>query len=88
MLNEYLFSEPPTDLGLNKEVTELLNESERPGLVQTLLLPEDLALRHLPALSSAHRRLDFTSQRPSLTPLEEVTICTLWGLSTVVTETP
>lgn len=62
------------DLGLNKEVAELLNESERPGLVQTLLLPEDLALRHLPALSSAHRRLDFTSQRPSLSPLEECVV--------------
>uniref|UniRef100_A0A8C2GAM1 Nonsense-mediated mRNA decay factor n=1 Tax=Cyprinus carpio TaxID=7962 RepID=A0A8C2GAM1_CYPCA len=49
-----------TDLGLNKHVTDLLNECEQPGLVQTLLLPEDLALRHLPALSVAHRRLDFT----------------------------
>ncbi|KAA0702728.1 Protein SMG5 EST1-like protein B SMG-5 -like protein [Triplophysa tibetana] len=62
------------DLGLNKEVTKLLNESERPGLVQTLLLPEDLALHHLPALSSAHRRLDFTGQRPSLSPLEECVV--------------
>ncbi|KAI7806365.1 nonsense-mediated mRNA decay factor SMG5 [Triplophysa rosa] len=62
------------DLGLNKEVTKLLNESERTGLVQTLLLPEDLALRHLPALSSAHRRLDFTGQRPSLSPLEECVV--------------
>ncbi|KAL0171382.1 hypothetical protein M9458_031693, partial [Cirrhinus mrigala] len=56
---------------LNKDVTELLNECEQPALVQTLLLPEDLALRHLPALSVAHRRLDFTSQRPPLTPLDE-----------------
>ncbi len=62
------------DLGLNKDVTALLNECEQPGLVQTLLLPEDLALRHLPALSVAHRRLDFTSQRPPLTPLDEVSI--------------
>lgn len=63
-----------TDLGLNKDVTELLNECEQPGLVQTLLLPEDLALRHLPALSVAHRRLDFTSQRPPLTPLDECVV--------------
>uniref|UniRef100_A0A673GUU3 Nonsense-mediated mRNA decay factor n=1 Tax=Sinocyclocheilus rhinocerous TaxID=307959 RepID=A0A673GUU3_9TELE len=64
----------PEDLGLNKHVTELLNECEQPGLVQTLLLPEDLALRHLPALSVAHRRLDFTSQRPPLTPLDECVV--------------
>ncbi|XP_051575111.1 nonsense-mediated mRNA decay factor SMG5 isoform X2 [Myxocyprinus asiaticus] len=65
------------DLCLNKEVKDLLNECEQPGLVQTLLLPEDLALRHLPALSVAHRRLDFTSQRPPLTPLVEsvVRVC-------------
>uniref|UniRef100_A0A673IHI7 Nonsense-mediated mRNA decay factor n=1 Tax=Sinocyclocheilus rhinocerous TaxID=307959 RepID=A0A673IHI7_9TELE len=62
------------ETGLNKDVTELLNECEQPGLVQTLLLPEDLALRHLPALSVAHRRLDFTSQRPPLTPLDECVV--------------
>uniref|UniRef100_A0A673GUR5 Nonsense-mediated mRNA decay factor n=1 Tax=Sinocyclocheilus rhinocerous TaxID=307959 RepID=A0A673GUR5_9TELE len=62
------------ETGLNKHVTELLNECEQPGLVQTLLLPEDLALRHLPALSVAHRRLDFTSQRPPLTPLDECVV--------------
>lgn len=61
------------DLGLNKDVTELLSECEHSTLAQTLLLPEDVALRHLPALSIAHRRLDFTSQRPPLTPLDEVT---------------
>ncbi|XP_026139080.1 protein SMG5-like [Carassius auratus] len=63
-----------TDLGLNKHVTELLNECEQPGLVQSLLLPEDLALRHLPVLSVAHRRLDFTGQRPPLTPLDECVV--------------
>lgn len=71
--NAIFFSRSDADLGLNKDVTELLNECEQPGLVQTLLLPEDLALRHLPALSVAHRRLDFTNQRPPLTPLDEVT---------------
>ncbi|XP_029928033.1 nonsense-mediated mRNA decay factor SMG5 [Myripristis murdjan] len=62
------------DLGLNMEVTELLNECEQPGLVQSLLLPEDLALRHLPALNLAHRRLDFTRHRPSLSPLQECVV--------------
>ena len=60
------------DLGLTAEVTELLNECEQPGLLQSLLLPEDLALRHLPALNVAHRRLDFTRRNPSLSSLQEV----------------
>ncbi|XP_069031455.1 LOW QUALITY PROTEIN: nonsense-mediated mRNA decay factor SMG5 [Embiotoca jacksoni] len=62
------------ELGLTAEVTELLNECEQPGLVQSLLLPEDLALRHLPALSVAHRRLDFTRRNPSLSPLQECAV--------------
>ncbi|XP_028282026.1 nonsense-mediated mRNA decay factor SMG5 [Parambassis ranga] len=62
------------DLGLNAEVTELLNQCEQPGLVQSLLLPEDMALRHLPALSVAHRRLDFTRRNPSLSLLEECVV--------------
>uniref|UniRef100_A0A3Q1FL16 Nonsense-mediated mRNA decay factor n=1 Tax=Acanthochromis polyacanthus TaxID=80966 RepID=A0A3Q1FL16_9TELE len=62
------------ELGLNAEVTELLNECEQPGLVQSLLLPEDLALRHLPALNVAHRRLDFTRRNPSLSPLQECVV--------------
>uniref|UniRef100_A0A667XA88 Nonsense-mediated mRNA decay factor n=1 Tax=Myripristis murdjan TaxID=586833 RepID=A0A667XA88_9TELE len=65
---------PDGNLGLNMEVTELLNECEQPGLVQSLLLPEDLALRHLPALNLAHRRLDFTRHRPSLSPLQECVV--------------
>uniref|UniRef100_A0A3Q3E643 Nonsense-mediated mRNA decay factor n=1 Tax=Labrus bergylta TaxID=56723 RepID=A0A3Q3E643_9LABR len=62
------------ELGLNTEVTELINECEHPGLVQSLLLPEDLALRHLPALSVAHRRLDFSRRNPSLSPLQECVV--------------
>ncbi|KAL7840238.1 hypothetical protein AOLI_G00255610 [Acnodon oligacanthus] len=62
------------ELGLKKEVRELVTESEQPDLVQTVLLPEDQALRHLPALSLAHRRLDFTSHRPSLSPLQECVV--------------
>lgn len=69
----YLFTHVCTaELGLNAEVTKLVNECEQSGLVQSLLLPEDLALRHLPALSIAHRRLDFTRRNPSLSPLQEV----------------
>lgn len=60
------------ELGLNVEVTKLLSECEKPGLAQSLLLPEDLALRHLPALSAAHRKLDFSCRNPSLCPLQEV----------------
>ncbi|XP_034030142.1 protein SMG5 [Thalassophryne amazonica] len=62
------------ELGLNAEVTELLNECEQPGLAQSLLLPEDLALRHLPALSVAHRRLDFSCRSHSLSPLQECVV--------------
>lgn len=62
----------PADLGLQTEVQELLNECEQPGLTQSLPLPEDVALRHLPALNLAHRRLDFTHRYPSLSSLQEV----------------
>uniref|UniRef100_A0A8C7I4B8 Nonsense-mediated mRNA decay factor n=1 Tax=Oncorhynchus kisutch TaxID=8019 RepID=A0A8C7I4B8_ONCKI len=62
------------ELGLNTEVTELLSVCEQPGLVQSLLLPEDLALRHLPALNLAHRRLDYTRPRPSLSPVQECVV--------------
>lgn len=59
------------DLGLSAEVMEMLKECERPGLTQTLLLPEDVALRHLPALGAAHRHLDFSRLNASLSPLQE-----------------
>nr|XP_046170967.1 protein SMG5-like [Oncorhynchus gorbuscha] len=62
------------ELGLNSEVTELLSECEQPGLVQSLLLPEDLALRHLPALNLAHRHLDYSRPRPSLSPVQECVV--------------
>lgn len=61
-----------SDLGLKSEVRDLLAVSEQPDLVQTVLLPEDQALRHLPALNLAHRRLDFTHPRASLSTLQEV----------------
>uniref|UniRef100_A0A8C5AU72 Nonsense-mediated mRNA decay factor n=1 Tax=Gadus morhua TaxID=8049 RepID=A0A8C5AU72_GADMO len=56
------------------EVAALLGECEQPGLVQSLLLPEDLALRHLPALGLAHRRLDYSRPRPALSPLQECVV--------------
>ncbi|XP_061675011.1 nonsense-mediated mRNA decay factor SMG5 [Syngnathoides biaculeatus] len=59
---------------LNPEVTELLGECERPALAQTLLLPEDVALRHLPALGVAHRRFDFSRRGASLSPLQECVV--------------
>uniref|UniRef100_A0A3P9M8R1 Nonsense-mediated mRNA decay factor n=1 Tax=Oryzias latipes TaxID=8090 RepID=A0A3P9M8R1_ORYLA len=62
------------DLGLNPQLTEMLNECEQPGLVQTLLLPEDLTLRHLPALNAAHRRLDFAGRNLSLSPVHECVV--------------
>uniref|UniRef100_A0A3Q3DWM4 Nonsense-mediated mRNA decay factor n=1 Tax=Hippocampus comes TaxID=109280 RepID=A0A3Q3DWM4_HIPCM len=59
---------------LNPDVTELLGECERPALLQTLLLPEDVALRHLPALAVAHRHLDFAHRGASLSPLQECVV--------------
>lgn len=72
LLLDVFFHVCAAELCLNAEVTELLSECEQPGLVQSLLLPEDLALRHLPALSATHRRLDFTRRNPSLNSLQEV----------------
>ncbi|KAL2084417.1 hypothetical protein ACEWY4_019935 [Coilia grayii] len=65
------------DVGVSSEVGELLGRCEQPGLTQTVLLPEDVALRHLPALSAAHRRMDFSNSRPTLTTLHEcmVRVC-------------
>ncbi|XP_028837357.1 nonsense-mediated mRNA decay factor SMG5 [Denticeps clupeoides] len=60
-----------TDLGWSPEVRQLVSECEQPGLVQTLLLPEDIALRHLPALSLAQRRLDLNRHRAAPSPLQE-----------------
>ncbi|XP_077576260.1 nonsense-mediated mRNA decay factor SMG5 [Stigmatopora nigra] len=72
------------------DLTRLLSECETPppappapgreqGETRTLAppLPEDVALRHLPALAAAHRRLDFARRAASLGPLQEcvVRIC-------------
>ncbi|XP_039608358.1 protein SMG5 [Polypterus senegalus] len=59
------------DLHLCEEVTDLLSECECPELKQSLLLPEDVALRHLPALRVAHKKLNFEHDQPTLSLLEE-----------------
>ncbi|XP_072285015.1 nonsense-mediated mRNA decay factor SMG5 isoform X2 [Pyxicephalus adspersus] len=53
------------------EVQNLLQGSEQADMSTHLLLPEDAALRNLPALKAAHRRLNFEKERPDLTVLEE-----------------
>lgn len=62
------------ELGLSAEVTQMVNECEQSDMMQSLLLPEDRALRHLPALSVAHRRLDWSLHSPSLSPLQECVV--------------
>ncbi|MGH0181903.1 UNVERIFIED_CONTAM: hypothetical protein FKN15_008355 [Acipenser sinensis] len=59
------------EVPLCEEVFELLSSCERPDLQQTLLLPEDVALRHLPALRAAHKRLDMERESPTLSTLQE-----------------
>ncbi|KAJ0066685.1 hypothetical protein NL108_017875 [Boleophthalmus pectinirostris] len=62
------------ELGLSPEVLQLLRVSEQSELVQSVLLPEDRALRLVPALSSAHRRMDWSQRGPPLTPLQECVV--------------
>uniref|UniRef100_A0A8C5E3Z5 Nonsense-mediated mRNA decay factor SMG5 n=1 Tax=Gouania willdenowi TaxID=441366 RepID=A0A8C5E3Z5_GOUWI len=71
-------------------VCALLSECEHPAVVQSLLLPEDLALRHLPALSVAHRRLDFNGCRSLISPLQEcvVRICCIRSFGHFLTSLP
>ncbi|NXK83702.1 SMG5 protein, partial [Amazona guildingii] len=59
-------------LALGHEVRDILSGAELPDLKANLLLPEDVALRNLPPLRSAHKRFNFEQDRPILTPLEEV----------------
>uniref|UniRef100_A0A672UYA9 Nonsense-mediated mRNA decay factor n=1 Tax=Strigops habroptila TaxID=2489341 RepID=A0A672UYA9_STRHB len=64
-------------LALCNEVKDILSGAELPDLKANLLLPEDVALRNLPPLRSAHKRFNFEQDRPIFTPLEEsvVRIC-------------
>ncbi|XP_033836605.1 nonsense-mediated mRNA decay factor SMG5 isoform X2 [Periophthalmus magnuspinnatus] len=62
------------ELSLSSEVLELLRLSEQADLVQSVLLPEDRALRLLPALSTAHRKMDWSQHGPPLSPLQECVV--------------
>ncbi|OCT69448.1 protein SMG5 [Xenopus laevis] len=53
------------------EVKKLLMDSELPDINSHLLLPEDSALRNLPPLRLAHRKINFEQERPPLTVMEE-----------------
>uniref|UniRef100_A0A672UVJ8 Nonsense-mediated mRNA decay factor n=1 Tax=Strigops habroptila TaxID=2489341 RepID=A0A672UVJ8_STRHB len=59
-------------LALCNEVKDILSGAELPDLKANLLLPEDVALRNLPPLRSAHKRFNFEQDRPIFTPLEEL----------------
>lgn len=63
-----------TDLGLSVDLRDCLRSSEHSDLVQSALLPEDRALRLLPALSSAHRRMDWSRSGPELSPLHQCVV--------------
>lgn len=63
-----------TDLGLSVELRDSLRSSEHSDLVQSALLPEDRALRLLPALGAAHRRMDWSRAGPDLSPLHECVV--------------
>ncbi|KAL6032682.1 hypothetical protein STEG23_025046 [Scotinomys teguina] len=61
-------------LALCPEVQGVLEGCELPDLPASLLLPEDMALRNLPPLRTAHRRFDFDADRPLLSALEELVV--------------
>uniref|UniRef100_A0A8C5RZS1 SMG5 nonsense mediated mRNA decay factor n=1 Tax=Laticauda laticaudata TaxID=8630 RepID=A0A8C5RZS1_LATLA len=58
-------------LFLSSEVKSMLSGCELPDLNTCLLLPEDVALRNLPPLKSAHKRFNFEQDRPVLSEVEE-----------------
>ncbi|NXI53668.1 SMG5 protein, partial [Chloroceryle aenea] len=62
-------------LALCHEVQDVLSGAELPDLKANLLLPEDVALRNLPPLKNAHKRLNFEQDRPALAAVEE--LCSL-----------
>ncbi|KAM9514950.1 nonsense-mediated mRNA decay factor SMG5 [Guaruba guarouba] len=75
-------------LALCNEVKDILSGAELPDLKANLLLPEDVALRNLPPLRSAHKRFNFEQDRPIFTPLEEcvVRICCLRSFGHFITQ--
>ncbi|NWJ00598.1 SMG5 protein, partial [Crypturellus undulatus] len=59
-------------LALCDDVQDVLRGSELPELSAHLLLPEDVALRNLPPLKTAHKRFNFEQDRPIFSAVEEV----------------
>ncbi|NXD88581.1 SMG5 protein, partial [Halcyon senegalensis] len=59
-------------LALCHQVKDVLSGAELPDLQANLLLPEDVALRNLPPLKNAHKRLNFEQDRPVFSAVEEV----------------
>ncbi|ETE58371.1 Protein SMG5, partial [Ophiophagus hannah] len=74
-------------LFLSSEVKSMLSGCELPDLNTCLLLPEDVALRNLPPLKSAHKRFNFEQDRPVLTEVEEsvVRICCIRSFGHFIT---
>ncbi|XP_053134220.1 nonsense-mediated mRNA decay factor SMG5 [Hemicordylus capensis] len=74
-------------LFLCNEVKSILPGCELPDLSACLLLPEDVALRNLPPLKNAHKRLNFEQDRPALTEVEEsvVRICCIRSFGHFIT---
>uniref|UniRef100_A0A0B8RUC8 Nonsense-mediated mRNA decay factor n=1 Tax=Philothamnus irregularis TaxID=1899461 RepID=A0A0B8RUC8_9SAUR len=72
---------------LSSEVKGMLSGCELPDLNTCLLLPEDVALRNLPPLKSAHKRFNFEQDRPVLTEVEEsvVRICCIRSFGHFIT---
>ncbi|NXA43757.1 SMG5 protein, partial [Eudromia elegans] len=59
-------------LALGNEVKDMLSDSELPDPSTNLLLPEDVALRNLPPLKTAHKRFNFEQDRPIFSTVEEM----------------
>ncbi|KAM6435312.1 nonsense-mediated mRNA decay factor SMG5 isoform 2-T2 [Liasis olivaceus] len=72
---------------LCNEVKTMLPGCELPDLSACLLLPEDVALRNLPPLKSAHKKFNFEQDRPVLTEVEEsvVRICCIRSFGHFIT---
>ncbi|KAM9368492.1 nonsense-mediated mRNA decay factor SMG5 isoform 2-T2 [Phaethornis superciliosus] len=58
-------------LALCHEVQDILRDPELPDLRANFLLPEDVALRNLPPLKNAHKKLNFEQDRPIFSAVEE-----------------
>ncbi|XP_041320800.1 protein SMG5 isoform X2 [Pyrgilauda ruficollis] len=74
-------------LALCDEVKDILSDAELPDLKANLLLPEDVALRNLPALKNAHKRFNFEQDRPIFSAIEEsvVRICCIRSFGHFIT---